>query len=79
MLCWLIVYLRFYHYNKQTENRSKSNGEENVGSKVTNTMLRNQKRTTIFDIIDYTLKQKWRLAGHIARMKDNRWTKRCTE
>ena len=25
------------------------------------------------------LKQKWRWAGHIARMKDNRWTKRCTE
>ena len=22
---------------------------------------------------------KWRWAGHIARMKDNRWTKRCTE
>ena len=21
----------------------------------------------------------WRWAGHIARMKDNRWTKRCTE
>ena len=23
------------------------------------------------DIIEYTLKQKWRWAGHIARMKDN--------
>ena len=31
----------------------------------------------ITDIIEYTLKQKWRWAGHIARM--NRWTKRCTE
>ena len=37
------------------------------------------KRTKITDIIEYTLEQKWRLAGHIARMKDNRWTKRCTE
>ena len=26
------------------------------------------------DIIEYTLKQKWKWAGHIARLKDNRWT-----
>ena len=33
-----------------------------------------RKRTKITDIIEYTLKQKWRWAGHIAKMKDNRWT-----
>ena len=33
-----------------------------------------RKRTKIIDIIEYTLKQKWRWAGHISRMKDNRWT-----
>ena len=32
-----------------------------------------RKRTKIVDITEYTLKQKWR------RIKDNRWTKRCTE
>ena len=37
------------------------------------------KRTKIIDTIEYTLKQKWRWAGHTARIKDNRWTKRCTE
>ena len=37
-----------------------------------------RKRAKIIDIIEYTLKQKWRWAGHIARMKDNRWNKRCT-
>ena len=31
------------------------------------------------DIIEYTLKRKRRWAEHIARMKDNRWTKCCTE
>ena len=36
-------------------------------------------RTNITDIIEITLKRKWRWAGHIARMKYNRWTKRCTE
>ena len=34
---------------------------------------------SITDIIEYTLKRKWRWTGHIATMKDNRWTKRCTE
>ena len=38
-----------------------------------------RKRTKIIDVIEYTLKQKWKWAGHISRMKDNRWTKRCTE
>ena len=42
-------------------------------------MLRDQERTKTTDIIEYTLKQKWRWAGHIARMKDNRWTNRCTD
>ena len=36
-------------------------------------MLR--KRAKIID----TLKQQWRWAGHIAKMKGNRLTKRCTE
>ena len=38
-----------------------------------------RKRTKIIDIIEYTMKQKWTWAGHIARLKDNRWTRRCTE
>ena len=38
-----------------------------------------RKRTKIIDIIEHTLKQKWKWAGHIARLKDNRWTRRCTE
>ena len=37
-----------------------------------------RKRTKIIDIIEYTLKQKWNWAGPIARLKDNRWAKRCT-
>ena len=41
-------------------------------------MLRDQERTQITDIIEYTLKQKWKWAGHVERMKDNRWTKRRT-
>ena len=38
-----------------------------------------RKITKIIDIIEYMLTQKWRRARHTARMKDNRWTKRCTE
>ena len=31
-----------------------------------------RKRTKIIDIIEYTLKQKWKWAGHIARLEDDR-------
>ena len=34
-----------------------------------------RKRTKIVDSIECTLKRKWKWAGHIARMKDNRWRK----
>ena len=33
-----------------------------------------RKSSKIIDIIEYTLKQKWKWAGHIARMKDKRYT-----
>ena len=31
------------------------------------------------DIIQVVKQQKWRWAGHVARMNDNRWTKRITD
>ena len=33
-------------------------------------MLRNQEKNNMIDITEYTLKQKWKWADHIARMKD---------
>ena len=36
------------------------------------------KRIQIIDIIEYTLKQKWRWAGHIARMKVDQTLHRMT-
>ena len=43
-------------------------------------MLGNQKkRTKIIDIIEFTLKQKWKWAGHIARLKDRRIWKALIE
>ena len=38
-----------------------------------------RKRTKIIDIIEYTMKPKWKFASHIARLKDNSCTQRCTE
>ncbi|GFO43775.1 endonuclease-reverse transcriptase [Plakobranchus ocellatus] len=38
-----------------------------------------RKRTQIQDIVDFVAKQKWKWAGHVARLKDNRWTLRVTE
>ena len=36
-----------------------------------------RKKSKVIDIVDYVGRLKWRWAGHVARMKDNRWTKRC--
>ena len=33
-------------------------------------------KTGVKFIVQVVKKQKWRWAGHVARMKDNRWTKR---
>ena len=38
-----------------------------------------RKKTNFKDFLKHIGKQKWRWAGHVGRMHDNRWTKRCTE
>ncbi|GFO16509.1 endonuclease-reverse transcriptase [Plakobranchus ocellatus] len=38
-----------------------------------------RKRIQIQDIVDFVAKQKWKWDGHMARLKDNRWTLRVTE
>ena len=48
-------------------------GNQILGSEI------REKNPKIFDMIEHTLNQKWRWAGHQAGMKDTRWTKRCTE
>ena len=36
-------------------------------------------KTGVKDIVQVVKKQKWRWAGNIARINDNRWTKRVTD
>ena len=38
-----------------------------------------RERTKVKDIIPVLKQQKWRWAGHAARMNDNRWTKTLTD
>ena len=45
--------------------------------RIRNTTTR--QRTRVTDIVQYVTNTKWKWAGHIARMKDNRWTIRSTE
>ena len=40
--------------------------------RIRNTTIR--QRTRVIDIVKYVANTKWKWAGHIARMKDNRWT-----
>ena len=39
---------------------------------ILNTIMRQRARVT--DVVKYVTSAKWKWAGHIARMKDNRWT-----
>ena len=71
--------------NKQLTNKLRT-AQTAIKSKLLGLKLQHKipcseirKRRKIIDIVVYTLKQKWRWAGHTARMKDYRWTKRCTE
>ena len=45
--------------------------------KVPNLEIR--EKTKVNDVLAEITKLKWKWAGHVARMKDNRWTVRCTE
>ena len=48
-----------------------------IKDKVSYTEIR--KRTRVQDIVQFVLKQKWKWAGHVARLDDNRWTQTVTE
>ena len=48
-----------------------------IKDKIPYTEIR--KRTRVQDIVQFVLKQKWKWAGHVARLDDNRWTQRVTE
>ena len=45
--------------------------------RIRNTTIRH--RTGVTDTLQYVTYTKWRWDGHIARMKNNRWTIRSTE
>ena len=45
--------------------------------RIRNTIIR--QRTRVTDIVQCVTNTKWKLTGHIARIKDNRWTIRNTE
>ena len=65
--------------NKQTTNKLRT-AQRAMERKMLGLKLKDKiPCSEIIDIIEYTLKQKWKWAGHIARLNDNRWTKRCTE
>ena len=45
--------------------------------KIPNSTIR--EKTKVDDILKVITKTKWKWAGHVAGMNDNRWTVRCTE
>ncbi|GFO22032.1 hypothetical protein PoB_004853700 [Plakobranchus ocellatus] len=63
----------------QTTNSKKSCGKKDAKLKDRILTIEIRKKTQVIDLAQYIQRQKWRWAGHIAREKDNGWTKRCTE
>ena len=65
--------------NLETSQRAMERRMLNVKLKdrIRNTTIR--QRTRVTDIVQHVTNTKWKWAGHIARMKDNRWTIRSTE
>ena len=41
--------------------------------------LTSKNKINIKDVVKFAAKQKWKWAGHVARLNDNRWTKRITD
>ena len=41
--------------------------------------MHNKRQTKVDDILKIMTRAKWKWAGHVTRVKDNRWTVRCTE
>ncbi|GFN75299.1 endonuclease-reverse transcriptase [Plakobranchus ocellatus] len=70
-------------YDPKVKSCTKSNGEKDtrLGIKLADRVKCSEitKRTQIQDIVNFVAKQKWKWAGHVARLKDNRWTLRVTE
>ena len=44
--------------------------------KINHSIIR--EKTKFKDVVRHILKMKWSWAGHIGRISDNRWTKKCT-
>lgn len=45
--------------------------------RIKNELIR--EKTRVSDVVEAALKIKWKWAGHVARMKEDRWAKRVTE
>ncbi|GFO28611.1 endonuclease-reverse transcriptase [Plakobranchus ocellatus] len=63
----------------QTAQRAMERKMLNIKLKDRIPTIEIRKKTQVIDVVQYIQRQKWRWAGHIAREKDNRWTKRWTE
>ena len=61
--------------------RTDQNGKKAFSTSHTRTKKTNiwdRERTKVIDIINTVRKMKWSWAGHINRLKDDRWTSRVT-
>ncbi|GFN86615.1 endonuclease-reverse transcriptase [Plakobranchus ocellatus] len=63
----------------QTARRAVERKMLNIKFKDKISTIEIRKKTQVIDVVHTFKNKKWKRAGHIAREKGNRWTKRCTE
>ena len=65
---------------EQASSRSSRDGKEyvnlHIAGRKTNIWVR--KKTKVTDVIEQVRRRKWTWAGHVSRIRDNRWTLRVT-
>ena len=60
----------------RTDQNGKKYAQHHIQGRKTNIWVREM--TKVIDIINTVRKMKWSCAGHITRLKDDRWTSRVT-
>ena len=66
--------------SKESLNCTEGSEKENVRPyPIRQSILqKNREKTGVKDVLEFVLEMKWRWAGHIGSMSDNRWTYKCT-
>ena len=74
-------YMGTHHPSKeQASSRTSKDGKEYVKHHISEQKIKHldKRKDNVTDVIEQIRRQKWTWAGHVSRIRDNRWTLRIT-